>query len=208
MMILQAELATEQASRYLVQFCRHAAAMGSRGHQARTHLHGEAGPAMQVTSEWSSTQGSVQFGPSGRCTLTADANSLRLEIAAADQVELSRIQEIVTRDFARFTHRTPIPVTWHWADPPAAVDTTAEDQPPPVRRSSRRPPVWTAILVLAVVMVVGLHLGLAGTFATRSPWAGMATNVLLALVAVKVAVIGLARLRLHRRSVRPRPAER
>lgn len=206
-MILQAELTTEQASRYLVQFCRHAAAMGGRGHQVRNHLHGGAEAPMHVTAEWSTTQGVVLFGPSGRCTLAADNDSLRLEIAAADESELSRIREIVTRDFARFSHRAPMPLTWSQPDSPGTAYTIGGDQPAPNRRKSRRRPVRTTLLVLAVLAVVGLHLGLAGTLATRSPWTGMATNVLLALVAVKVAVIGLARL--HRgRSARAWPDER
>jgi hypothetical protein len=40
MPILQAQIQTERASRYLVQFCKHAAAMGSGGHSPRMHLHG------------------------------------------------------------------------------------------------------------------------------------------------------------------------
>ena len=208
MMILRAELATEQASRYLVQFCRHAAAMGGRGHRARNHLHGEGPEAMQVTAEWSPTQGLVLFEPSGRCTLTADQNRLTLEIAASDESELTRIREIVSRDFARFTQRTPIPVVWRRPDP-AVADPLGGEQLALGRRGLRRRPVRVALLVLAVLAIVGLHLGLAGTLAARSPWTKTATNVLLALVAVKLAVIGLARLRLQRsRSARARPDER
>ena len=40
MPILQAQIQTERASRYLVQFCKHAAAMGSGGHSPRMHPHG------------------------------------------------------------------------------------------------------------------------------------------------------------------------
>lgn len=36
---LEARIETERASRYLVQFCRHAAAIGGSGHTSRVHLH-------------------------------------------------------------------------------------------------------------------------------------------------------------------------
>jgi hypothetical protein len=50
---------------------------------------------------------------------------------------------------------------------------------------------------VAVILVIALHLGLAGTIAADSRWTGIATNLVLALVVLKVAL--LARVGIRRR---------
>jgi hypothetical protein len=108
MPILQAQIQTERASRYLVQFCKHAAAMGSGGHSPRMHLQGRmARREVQVAADWSDTGGTVTFTPWGRCTLGADAGTLTLRIDAADQDGLTQIRDIITRDLQRFSNRDP-----------------------------------------------------------------------------------------------------
>jgi len=109
MPILQAQIPTERAGRYLVQLCRHATAMGGGGHRPRMHLRG--GTA-RVTADWSDTSGTLTFTPWGRCTLEADAGTLTLRIDAVDQDGLSQIRDIVTRDLERFSNRDPLTVTW------------------------------------------------------------------------------------------------
>jgi membrane protein YdbS with pleckstrin-like domain len=49
--------------------------------------------------------------------------------------------------------------------------------------------------VVAVVLVIALHLGLVGTIVANSRWTGMATNVVLALIALKVVLVVLVRRR-------------
>lgn len=116
---LQAQIHTERASRYLVQFCEHAAAMGGGGHNPR--LHPQATTArrdVQVTAAWSGADGTVTFTPWGRCTLSAGPGRLTVRIDAADDGGLTQIRDIITRDLARFSTRDPLTVTWRQSEPP------------------------------------------------------------------------------------------
>jgi len=83
--------------------------MGGGGHRPRMHLRG--GMA-RVAADWSDTSGTLTFTPWGRCTLEADAGTLKLRIDAVDQDGLSQIRDIVTRDLERFSNRDPLTVTW------------------------------------------------------------------------------------------------
>ena len=115
MLTAESEIATERASRYLVQLCRHAASMASsKGHRLRAHA-GRGVPArseVQLAAEWSDTDGVVRFAPWGRCTLQATANTLTVHIEASDADKLSRIQDIITKDLERFGRREPLTLTW------------------------------------------------------------------------------------------------
>jgi hypothetical protein len=92
---------TDRPGRYLVQFCRHAAAMGKAGggHGPRLHAAGAApaAGALQVSAEWSDTHGVVTIAPWGRCLLRAAERTLTLRVDAPDQEALERIQRIVSR---------------------------------------------------------------------------------------------------------------
>lgn len=107
MLTAEVQIETERPSRYLVQFCKHAAAMGgAHGHGPRVHLGGMlARREVQVHVEGSDTHGTVTFTPWGQCTLQANANTLTLRIEATDEENLRRIQDIVTRNFDRFSRR-------------------------------------------------------------------------------------------------------
>jgi hypothetical protein len=195
MPILEARIETERASRYLGQFCKHAAAMGGGGHSSRMHLHGMmASREVQVAAEWSDVEGTVTFTPWGRCTLAADAHTLTLRIQAADEDGLRQIQDVVARDFERFSRRDPLTLTWHQPEHSDEEPGTGEAKPP-----RRRGDLAVLGLAVAVVVIILLHLGLAGTIAANAPWTGMATNIVLALVALKIALIALARFRIRRR---------
>jgi hypothetical protein len=201
MPILEAQIETERASRYLVQFCKHAAAMGSGGHTPRMHLHSTVSRReVQVTAEWSDTSATVTFTPWGQCTLTADANILATRIEAADEDGLAQIRDVVTRDFARFSQRDPLTVTWQRSDDPGAASFRHTDA---VKFAHRRGPLRfnlrTILLALAVILIIGLHVGLAGAAVASSRWTGMATNLIVALVLLKIVFIGLARLGIRRR---------
>ena len=125
MPILYAQIPTERASRYLVQFCKHAAALGSGGHTPRMHLHAPMGRRdVQVAAEWSPTSGTVTFTPWGTCTLTATDDTLTLRIDAADEAGLAQIRDVINRDFERFSSRDPISVTWRRIEDPGAAPTS------------------------------------------------------------------------------------
>jgi hypothetical protein len=201
---LQAQIQTERASRYLVQLCKHAAAMGSGGHTARMHLHAPiARREVQVAADWSDTTGTVTFAPWGHCTLAAEEHALTLRIDAADDDGLTRIREVIDRDLQRFSQRDPVTVTWRPGEP-AGI---APVQSPPTSKSRQGIPRWrlqTIVLALAAVLLVALHVGLAGVVVAKSRWIGIGTNVVVALVALKLALVAWARLATRRRRARLR----
>lgn len=114
----EAQIETDRPSRYLTQFCKHAAAMAG-GHGPRIHLRAVLGHReVQVHAEWSETHGVVTFGPWGQCTVTATAATLILRVEATDEDNLERIQDIITRDFNRFGRRERLTVDWHRPETP------------------------------------------------------------------------------------------
>ncbi|WP_084369476.1 DUF2218 domain-containing protein [Microbispora sp. ATCC PTA-5024] len=201
MPILQAHIRTERASRYLVQFCKHAAAMGGGGHTSRMHLHGPmARSEVRVAAEWSEMRGTVTFTPCGQCTLVADSGTLMLRIEAADEDGLVQIRDVITRDFERFSRRDPMTVTWErveTSDPgsfrPAGALT------PTHQRGFPRSKLQSILLALAIVVVIALHVGLAGTVVAESLWTGAAVNIVLALIVMKIALFAWARIGTRRR---------
>lgn len=207
MPILQAHIRTERARRYLVQFCKHAAAMGGGGHTPRIHLHTTmARREVQVAAEWSETSGIVTFTPWGQCTLAADVGTLRLRIDAADEDGLAQIRDVIARDFERFSRRDPVTVIWQRPETPgaAALQPTGGMTPKP-RRGFPRPNLQTILLTLAVVLVIGLHVGLAGAVVAESPWTGVAINVVVALVVLKIALVAWACYGIRRRRATKSP---
>jgi hypothetical protein len=114
MPIAEARIDTDRPSRYLVQFCKHAAAMGSgRGHQLRTHTEGvSATGRVTIRAEWSDTLGTIMFDPWGMCRLEARDTELLLRVQANSDDSLARIEEIVAKDLGRFS-RQELSITWH-----------------------------------------------------------------------------------------------
>ena len=112
MLTAGARVETTRASRYLVQFCKHADAMsGYRGHGM--HLAEVlARRDVQVHADWSDTRGVVTFSPWGQCTITADEAGLIFHVEADDQENLRQIQDIITQDLGRFARRDGLTVTW------------------------------------------------------------------------------------------------
>jgi hypothetical protein len=109
----EARIDTDRPSRYLVQLCKHAAAMGSGGHRLRMHPGGSpADRDVHVRAEWTATRGRLTFTPWGECTLTADAAALSLRIDARDAAGLRNIQDIVTNNVRRVGHRDNLTLTW------------------------------------------------------------------------------------------------
>jgi hypothetical protein len=111
MLTAEARVTTSRASRYLVQLCKHADAMGTA--QGHGHLRSMlARREVRVHADWSDTYGTITFNPWGQCTITADANTLTLRIQAATDEELGRIQDIITRDLKRFGRRDQLNLVW------------------------------------------------------------------------------------------------
>jgi hypothetical protein len=207
MPILEAQIETERASRYLVQFCKHAAAMGSGGHSPRMHLHGTvARREVQVAAQWSDTSGTVTFTPWGLCTLAADAGILTVRIDTADEDGLAQIRDVVTRDLHRFSQRTPLAVCWQRSEDPNAAYVRHAGAVESVHQRGRLPAhLQTALLVLAVLLIIGLHVGLAGAAVADSRWTGIATDIMVTLVLLKTVLIVRARLRIRRRRAAKTP---
>lgn len=204
MLTAEARIDTDRPSRYLVQFCKHAAAMGSAGgHGPRVHLGAMlARREVQVHAEWSDAAGTVTFTPWGTCTMQATANTLTVRVEATDEENLRRIQDVVTRDVDRFSRRDPLTVTWQRPEAPsvtaeraASRGTPSPARPLPGRRGPLSP--RTIVLAVAVALAVAVHLGLGATALTNSRWTLGAAAVVLAIVAVKVVLIAVG-VRHHR----------
>ncbi len=121
MLTAEAHIETGRPGRYLVQLCRHAAAMGSaRGHRIRVHAGGDnmAGREVQVHAEWSETGGVVSFDPWGLCAIEASTDRLTLRVEATDENGLRQIQDVLTRDLGRFGRRERLTLNWHRPEAP------------------------------------------------------------------------------------------
>jgi hypothetical protein len=202
MLTAEARIDTDRPSRYLIQFCKHATAMGSAGgHGPRVHLGGMlARREVQVHAEWSDAAGTVTFTPWGTCTMQATANTLTVRVEATDEENLRRIQDVVIRDLDRFSRRDPLTVTWQQPEAPSAAAHLAASRGTPAGHSpARRGPLnpRTILLALAAAVAVAVHLGLGATVLTNSRWTLGAAAVVLAIVAVKVVLIAVG-VRHHR----------
>lgn len=123
MPVAEAQIETERPSRYLVQFCKHAAAMGaSHGHGPRVHLRAILGRReVRVHADWSDTDGVVTFDPWGQCVVAAGAGTLTLRVEATDEDNLRQIQDVITRNFNRFGRRERLTVAWHQPETPGVA---------------------------------------------------------------------------------------
>jgi len=120
MPVTEARVDTDRPSRYLIQFCKHAAAMGGRrAHRFRPH-GGAASARGDVTvhAEWSERHGSVVLDPWGRVLLDADDTTLTVRVEAGADDDLHRIQQIISDDLDRF-RRHRLVLDWR---PVAATD--------------------------------------------------------------------------------------
>lgn len=91
MMESSARVATDRASRYVVQLCKHF--------------------AHKVDAEWSDDRGFADFGW-GTCTLTAEPDALVLHAQAKDAESLGRVEHVVQDHAERFGVRDNLTVTW------------------------------------------------------------------------------------------------
>jgi len=196
----EATLPTPNARRYVTQLGKHATAMaGGRGHRMRRHDGNPlAGGEVTLHVAQSADRTTLTFDPWGRCTVHAELDRIALRIDAADEQNLRRIQQIITRDIERFGRREHLSVAWRNLDPPADPATA----PPPLRTSHTRPArrALAGTGLLAVVALVGVHLGLGSAAAAWLGWTavGGLSLAVIALVGVHVAVpVAAIRLRRH-----------
>jgi len=121
MLTAEAHVQTSQPGRYLAQLSRHAQQVHRMRHRPHSPNERDAQPSPKVKhAEWSETRGSIDFGW-GRCTLQANGALLTLRAEAADEEDLQRVQDIVTRDIERFGSREHLKVSWQRLDPPISA---------------------------------------------------------------------------------------
>lgn len=123
---IRADITTTRASRYLVQLCTHADAIGARNSPLRDHADGSEPHDAQVRADWSDSSGVIIWSSGGRATLTADATTLTVCIDAADDVTGTAIRNALTRDLRRIGTRERLDVVWqrHPEIPPGRLTTT------------------------------------------------------------------------------------
>lgn len=203
MLTTEAQIDTERPSRYLVQFCKHAAAMGGGGHGPRVHPGGPlARDDVRVQAEWSDTHGTVTFTPWGHCTLQADADTLTVRIEATDEENLQQIQDIITRDFDRFSRRDPLTVNWRQPEAGEGTGGLTPTHTGRPRRGLRNP--RTIVLAVVAALAIAVHLGLGGAVLANSRWTTGAVVIVLVVVALKIVLIVLGRRGIrHHKAVTP-----
>ena len=181
------QITTERASRYLTQLCRHLGQMSRMRHRAPGRPGGPLPPAVEKV-DWSDTAGTIRFAE-GTCTLSATADTLAVRIDADDEDTLLRLKDGVARRLETIGRRDHLTVHWRQSDAAADLppDATAATDHAPAPRS-RRIGRTLALAGVAVVAVL-VHLGLLGGALAASPWAGWGTNIVLALILLKLVTV-------------------
>jgi hypothetical protein len=87
----KAEIATEHASRYLQQLCKHFA------HKREV--------------SFTPTEGKINF-TAGDCLLAADDTTLTLTAVANSAAELPQLEDVVARHLVRFAFREELKIDW------------------------------------------------------------------------------------------------
>jgi len=107
MLVAEARVDTERASRYLIQLCEH------------IHRVAQANPQMPARAGWSDDREVISVG-TGRCTLWAEPGVLCLRAEAPDADTLHQLKQRVAGRLEQVGRRDGLTVTW--ASPPAATD--------------------------------------------------------------------------------------
>lgn len=113
---IETRIATDQAERYLRQFCKHATAMGSpKAHRMRMHGVPAALGEVRLRVQQTETHATIHFDPWGSCRMDAAPGVLTVRIDAADDQALQRIRDTISRDLERFG-RGGLAIDWTAAD--------------------------------------------------------------------------------------------
>ena len=91
----KAEIATDHASRYLQQLCKHF--------------------AHKLPVTFDPTQGRIEFSI-GTCSLAATPGLLTTQAEAADETNLAQLEQVVASHLERFAFREELKVGWLQAD--------------------------------------------------------------------------------------------
>ena len=208
MLTAEARVPTDRASRYLVQFCRHAGHLGQpQGHRPRPHGGGGGAPPEVRHVAWSDTLGTVRFG-CGHCVLQATEDTLLLSVDATDEDNLQQLLNGITRRLVTIGRRDELTVNWQRPDTAASLasieTTSATAAPTATAAAARRHRGLTGplLLICAAALVIVVHLGLLGGALAASTWTQWAGNIVLAGILLKIITVGvhlfLGRTTLHR----------
>ncbi|BCG94386.1 DUF2218 domain-containing protein [Mesorhizobium sp. 131-2-1] len=91
----RADVATEHASRYLQQLCKHW--------------------AHKFPVEFDPNHGAIDLTSLGRTVLEADAKALHIAVAADDATSLERLETVVADHIKRFAFREELAFDWQKA---------------------------------------------------------------------------------------------
>ncbi|ALV33080.1 DUF2218 domain-containing protein [Streptomyces sp. CdTB01] len=205
MLIAEARVETERASRYLDQLCRHAQQMGRHPHY-RPGAHGGDDthrPPEVRHVEWSDTDGTVRLSL-GRWILQATPDALVLRVEAAGEEDLQRMQDLIAARVEKIGRRDHLSVTWQQSEAPGTDDQAHVPHPTEHGHPGGMTSRWTVRAVAGVVALMAVaHLVLGGSLLAASKWLGWGAGaVVLALVLVKV--VGMGGFVAHRRRKRAR----
>ncbi|MFF3446616.1 DUF2218 domain-containing protein [Streptomyces sp. NPDC002667] len=123
----ETRLATDRASRYLVQLCRHLGRMTHMSHRPPGGGHGEGGTQPEVRHvEFTDTHATVHFAE-GLWTLDATADALTLRVDADDEDALRRLQDGIAARIEKIGRRDGLRAQWRrvGADTPPQVEADA-----------------------------------------------------------------------------------
>ncbi|WP_063824468.1 DUF2218 domain-containing protein [Streptomyces sp. CdTB01] len=195
----EARVETDRPSRYLVQLCKHFSNKGRHlGQRAHAHSGGDAqalrdmrAVAEQAQVEWSDTEGEVSL-PWGRIILQAAPGALTMHVEAVTEEDLGRLQDLVAGHIERFGRRDGLRVSWQRPESPAffpeaSVGTAGAPGGGAVQRRRHLKAIGLAAVVALVLLV---HLGLGGAVLANWRWTGWTVGAVLAVVLVKVVLLG------------------
>ncbi|WP_366515273.1 DUF2218 domain-containing protein [Mycolicibacterium frederiksbergense] len=193
---VEARVATDRASRYLTQLCRHANQM--RVMSVHPSERGGPMPPRIERVDYTDTVGSVYFAE-GTLTLQAGADVLVLRLEAADHECLCRLEDAVAARLQTIGRRDCVTVDWQGLGVlPIVTDGEADREAlsggPGVGR-----PWWRSRLGWSGLAAVGVaaHVGLGGTAIAAATWTGWVGNtvmlIILATMVVLVAHLGMRR---------------
>ncbi|GGU87329.1 hypothetical protein GCM10010211_61980 [Streptomyces albospinus] len=194
----EARIATDRASRYLVQLCGHLNTMGGMRHHNPGHPgEGHTPPTVEHV-DWSDTYGTARFS-TGLCTLLATAEALTLRVDTDDEATLQRLQRGISHRIEKIGRRDQLTTTWRRTDAPtpAAGEAAGTESASPPAAGRRRRRGWLSTLGLAALAALFIlaHLGLLGGVFAVAGLEKWGIGVVVALIAVKVIIGGLHVLR-------------
>ena len=104
----EARVETTRAARYLAQLCDHLGHLVAGRFAAR---HAGSGPLVVRSVDRSGTRAVIEF-ESARCTLTASAMALTVELEADDLDDLTTTQLLISRRLETIGARDHLVVNW------------------------------------------------------------------------------------------------